>query len=168
MNAIGTQLGEPINSGLNQWRLTVYCVGAIAVSGSNPASASTRFSLSVENDKGDARRGGQTCLARLNPQARTGTGKKMKSLFSRPHKKRIGNHILGGAANPSRCFSVSICRILFFSFLTVPLPVLLLCWVFLSLCGAFVVLVLVFLPGLSSAAYYYMTVNVNVTSLSCV
>ena len=36
---------------------------------------STRFSLSVENKQTDAGRDGQTCLARLNSQARTGTGK---------------------------------------------------------------------------------------------
>ena len=37
MNAIGTQLREPINSGLTPWRLTVY-VDAVAESGRNPVS----------------------------------------------------------------------------------------------------------------------------------
>ena len=39
----------------------------------NPVSA--RFSLSVENERADAGRDGQTCLARPNSQARTGTAK---------------------------------------------------------------------------------------------
>ena len=44
---------------------------------------STRFSLGVENDRGDAGRDGRTCLARPNSQARTGTtGKYSFSLFS--------------------------------------------------------------------------------------
>ena len=37
VNAIGTQLRDPINSGLTQWQLTVY-VDTVAESGSNPAS----------------------------------------------------------------------------------------------------------------------------------
>ena len=37
MNAIGTQLNDPINSGLTQWRLGVY-VDTIAKSGRNPVS----------------------------------------------------------------------------------------------------------------------------------
>ena len=40
----------------------------------NPVS--TRFSLSVENELADARRDGQTRLARPNSQARTETEKK--------------------------------------------------------------------------------------------
>ena len=36
---------------------------------------STRSSLRMENERGDAGRDGRTCLARPNSQARTGTGK---------------------------------------------------------------------------------------------
>ena len=36
---------------------------------------STRFSLNVENEQTDAGRDDQTCLARPNSQARTGTGR---------------------------------------------------------------------------------------------
>ena len=36
----------------------------------------------VENEQTDAGRDGQTCLATLNSQARTGTGKKIIFLFS--------------------------------------------------------------------------------------
>ena len=81
VNAIGTQLCDPINSGMVQWRLTIY-VDAVAESGRNPVSKCTRFSLIVENEQADARRDGQTCLARPNSQARTRTGKIMLSLFS--------------------------------------------------------------------------------------
>ena len=41
----------------------------------------TRFSLSVKNEQADAGRDGQTCLARPNSHARTGTGKKAKTYF---------------------------------------------------------------------------------------
>ena len=43
---------------------------------------STRFSLSVKNEQTDAGRDDQTCLARPNSQARTGTGKYSFSFFS--------------------------------------------------------------------------------------
>ena len=43
---------------------------------------SARFHLSVENEQDDAERDDQTCLARPNSQARTGTGKYSFSLFS--------------------------------------------------------------------------------------
>ena len=46
---------------------------AVAESGRNYAS--TKFSLSVENERADAERNGQTCLARSHSQARTGTSK---------------------------------------------------------------------------------------------
>ena len=38
-------------------------------------SVSTRFSLSMENEQDSAGRGGRSCLARPNSQARTDTGK---------------------------------------------------------------------------------------------
>ena len=56
VNAIGTQLRDPINSGLTRWQLTVY-MDAFAEIGRNPVSG-TRFSLSVENEQADAGRHG--------------------------------------------------------------------------------------------------------------
>ena len=50
--------------------------------GRNPASKHQILSLSVENEQTDAGRDGQTCLARPNSQARTGTWKYLLSLFS--------------------------------------------------------------------------------------
>ena len=40
MNAIGTQLREPINSGLTRWRMAVSCMDATAELGRNPVSKS--------------------------------------------------------------------------------------------------------------------------------
>ena len=45
---------------------------------------STRFSLNVENERGEAGRDRQTRLARPNFQPRKGIGKKTSSLFSWP------------------------------------------------------------------------------------
>ena len=49
MNAIGTQLRDPINSGLTRWRMAVIYkyMDATVELGRNPVS-STRFSLSLE------------------------------------------------------------------------------------------------------------------------
>ena len=46
VNAIGTHLRDPINSGLTQWRMAVSQLDAAAELGMNPVS--TRFSLSME------------------------------------------------------------------------------------------------------------------------
>ena len=46
MNAIGTHLRDPINSGLTRWRMAVSKLDAAAELGRNPVS--TRFSLSME------------------------------------------------------------------------------------------------------------------------
>ena len=75
VNAIGTQLRDPINSGLTRWRLTVY-MDAVAESERNPVRKHQpiRFSLSVGNERADAVRDGPTCLARPSSQARTGAG----------------------------------------------------------------------------------------------
>ena len=64
-NAIGAPLREPINSGLTRWRLTVKMDALVAGSGREERSprVSTRLSLCVENDRTDAVRAGQTCLA---------------------------------------------------------------------------------------------------------
>ena len=49
------------------------------------------FSLKVENEQADAVRDGQTCLARPNTPAQTGTGKK-KVFPVQLTMSRIGNH----------------------------------------------------------------------------
>ena len=82
MNAIGSQLRDPISSGLARWRLTVH-VDAVAESGRNTVSKhQVRFSLSVDNERADAGRDGRTRRARPNSQARMETGKKTFSLLS--------------------------------------------------------------------------------------
>ena len=50
MNTTGTQLRDPINSGLTRWRMAVLnkLMDAAAEPGRDPASKSTRFSLSME------------------------------------------------------------------------------------------------------------------------
>ena len=50
--------------------------------GRNPAIKHQILNLSVENEQTEGGRDGQTCLARPNSQARTGTGKYLFSLFS--------------------------------------------------------------------------------------
>ena len=54
MNAIGMQMRDSINSGLARWRLKLYML------------ASTRFSLSVENEQADAGRNGQICETKFS------------------------------------------------------------------------------------------------------
>ena len=78
VNAIGTQLCDPINSGMARWRMAVsYGGNAVTEIERKPVSKHQpiRFSLSVENERADAGRDGQACLARPTFQARTGTGK---------------------------------------------------------------------------------------------
>ena len=67
MDAIGTQLRDPINSGLTRWRMAVLykLMDAAAELGR------TRFSLSMENEQADAGRYCRIRLARPNSQART-------------------------------------------------------------------------------------------------
>ena len=72
MNAIGAQLRNPINSGLD----------ATAESGRNPVRKHQIQSVCVEDEQDDTGRDGLTCLARPNSQARTGTGKYSFFLFS--------------------------------------------------------------------------------------
>ena len=50
-------------------------VDAVAESGKNLVSTSRFSMMSVKNEPADAGRDDRTCLARLNSQARTGTGK---------------------------------------------------------------------------------------------
>ena len=54
----------------------------------NPGAS--RFSLAVENERTVARRDGRSCLARPNPQARTGTGKNIFPVHL--ITSRVGNH----------------------------------------------------------------------------
>ena len=66
------------DGGLNKYMNAAAEIGRIL-------RVSTIISLSIENEQTDAGRDGQTCLARPNSQARTGTGKLGKrsvSLFS--------------------------------------------------------------------------------------
>ena len=61
VNAIGTQLRDPMNSGLTQWRMAVQInkwTPPPRNSGGIPQVVSTRFSLSIENDQADAGRDG--------------------------------------------------------------------------------------------------------------
>ena len=62
MNVIGTQLREPITSGLIRWRLTVHVYVGFVVENGNQSRecASTRFRLSVDDERADAERNGQT------------------------------------------------------------------------------------------------------------
>ena len=83
MNAIGTQLRDPINSGLTRWRMVVLnkYMDAAAGLGRDPAS---KYQTQPEygNEQADAGRDCQTRLARPNSQARTRTVKYLFSLFS--------------------------------------------------------------------------------------
>ena len=78
MNAIGTQLCDPINSGagLARWRLSVLNkqVDAAAELGRNPVSKH-QIQPEYGDEQADAGRDCRTRLARPNSQARTRTGK---------------------------------------------------------------------------------------------
>ena len=83
MNAIGTQLRDPINSGLTRWRMAVQInKWAPPRKSEGIPQVSTKFSLSMENEQADAGQNDRTRLARLHSQAPTGTGKYPFSLFS--------------------------------------------------------------------------------------
>ena len=83
MNAIGTQLRDPINSGLARWRMAVLnkYMDAAAEIGRNPV---TKHQIYPEHGDEQADTGWdcQTLLARLNFQVRTRTGKYSFFLFS--------------------------------------------------------------------------------------
>ena len=76
MNAVGTQLRDPINSGLTRWRMD-----AAAELGRNLVSKHL-IQPEYGNEQANAERDYRTRLARPNSQARTGTGKYSFSLFS--------------------------------------------------------------------------------------
>ena len=75
MDAISTQLREPINSGLTRWRMAVLneLMDAVAERGRNPGS-NDQIQPEYGHDQGIAGRDCRTCLARSNSQARTRTG----------------------------------------------------------------------------------------------
>ena len=72
MNAIGTQLRDPINLGLTRWRMAV-SLDAAAELGWNPVSKH-QIQPEYGDEEADAERDCRTRLARPNSQARTGTG----------------------------------------------------------------------------------------------
>ena len=84
MNTIGTQLCDPINSGLTRWRMAVLnkLMDAAAELGKNPVSKH-QIQPEYGDEQADAGRDCRTHLAKPNSQARTGTtGKYYVSLFS--------------------------------------------------------------------------------------
>ena len=85
MNAIDTQLRDPINSGLTRWRMEVineYYMDAAAELGRNPVSMH-QIQPEYVDEQADAGRDCRTGLARPNSQARTRrAGKYSSSLFS--------------------------------------------------------------------------------------
>ena len=74
MNAIGTQLRDPINSGLTRWHMVVLYkdMDAAAELGRNPVSKH-QIQPEYGDEQADAGRDCRTCLARPNSQARTRT-----------------------------------------------------------------------------------------------
>ena len=76
VNAIGTQLRDPINSGLARWRMVVLnkLMDAAAELGRNIVSKH-QIQPEYGDEQADAGRDCRTRLARPNFQARTGTGK---------------------------------------------------------------------------------------------
>ena len=85
VNAIGTQLRDPINSRLTRRRLAVLNIimDAAAEIGRNPA-CKHQIQTEYGDEQADAGRDCRTRLARPNSQASTQTGKYPFSLFSWP------------------------------------------------------------------------------------
>ena len=83
MNAIGTQLRDPINSGLTPWRIAVINeeMDAAAKLGRNLVSK-RQIQPEYGDEQADAGRDSCTRLARPNSQARRETGKYSFPLFS--------------------------------------------------------------------------------------
>ena len=78
VNAIGTQLRDPIHSGLIRWWLAVSVDTVIYRGKREEGERSARkheIQPCVENERTDAGRDGRTCLARSNYLTQTGTGK---------------------------------------------------------------------------------------------
>ena len=76
VNVIGTQMLDPINSGLTRWRMAVLnkYMDAAAELGRNPVSKH-QIQPEYEDEQAGAGRDCQTRLARPNSQAQTRTGK---------------------------------------------------------------------------------------------
>ena len=76
MNAIGTQLLDPINLGLTQWSMAVLNkeMDAAAELGRNPVSKH-QIQSEYGDEQADAGRDCRIRLARPNSQAQTRTGK---------------------------------------------------------------------------------------------
>ena len=76
VNTIGTQLRDPMNSGLTRWRMAVLNknMDATAELGRNPVSKH-KIQPECGDKQADAGRDGRTRLARPNSQARTRTRK---------------------------------------------------------------------------------------------
>ena len=98
VNAIGTQLLDPINSGLTRWRMAVSnkYMDAAAELGRNPVSKH-QIQPEYGDEQADAGRDYRAHLARPTSQARTRTGKHWFSLFSWP---RAGLATLPGWSIP--------------------------------------------------------------------
>ena len=75
MNANGTQLRDPIDSGLSRWRMAVLNkeMDAAAELGMNPVSTH-QIQPEYEDEQADAGRDCRTCVERPNSLARTQTG----------------------------------------------------------------------------------------------
>ena len=74
VNAMGTQLRDPINSGLTRWRMAVlnkYMEDAAAEFGRNPVASKHRILPEYGDEQTHAGRDCRTRLARPNSQART-------------------------------------------------------------------------------------------------
>ena len=78
VNVIGTQLRDPINSGLTRWRMAVLNtkMDAAAELGRNPVSKH-QIQPEYGTEQADAGRDCRTHLARSNSQARTWTGQSL-------------------------------------------------------------------------------------------
>ena len=84
MNAIGTQMRDPIKSGPTRWRMAVLnkLMDAAAELGRNPPVGKHQIQPEYGDEQADAGRDCRTRLARPNSQARMRTGKYSCSLFS--------------------------------------------------------------------------------------
>ena len=84
VNTIGTQLRDPINSGLTRWRMAFLnkYMNAAGQIRRNPISKHHFQQPEYGDEQADAGRDCRTHLAIPNSQARTGTGKYSFSLFS--------------------------------------------------------------------------------------
>ena len=83
MNAIGTHLRDPIDSGLIRWRLTGLNkqMDAVAEIGRNPVVSKHLIQPEYGDKEADAGRDCRTHLAKPNSRARTGKAKYSFSLF---------------------------------------------------------------------------------------